>query len=106
MQDLGEEKVVVVLLREVLDLKLRILLHQSSVLIVYTLCYCRHLIQVLVQFLLSFLEVIIVFLFLILFGFQLLLDVIKLAIHGCPRLFSILHQHSGSLSLHYSYRLL
>jgi hypothetical protein len=41
-----------------------------------------------------------------LFGFQLLLDVIKLAIHGRPCLFSILHQHSGSLSLHDSYRLL
>jgi hypothetical protein len=33
-------------------------------------------------------------------------DIIKLAIHSRPCLFSILHQHSSSLCLHYSYRLL
>lgn len=97
---------MIVLLRQILNLQLRILLHQGPVLIVDPLRYLSHLVQMLIQFFLSLFEVIVILLFLVLLGLELLLDVIELAVKGRPGLLSVFNQNPSGLVLHIAYLLL
>ncbi len=94
---------MVVLLRQILNLQLRILLHQRPVFIVYPLRYLSHLVQMLIQFFFSLFEVIVILLFLVLLGLELLLDVIELAVKGRPGLLSVFNQNPSRLVLHITY---
>ena len=60
----------------------------------------------LVQLLLSLLEVIVVFLFFVLLRLELLLDVVKLAVKGRPSLLAVLNEHTSCLVLNIYNRLL
>jgi len=103
LQYLRQQNVVIVLLRQVLYLELRILLHKRTVLIVDSLSYLSHRIQVLIQLLFSLLKVIVILLLLVLLGFQLLLDIVQLVIQGRPNPIPLLYQHPRRQVLHLTY---
>jgi hypothetical protein len=84
--ELLEQQVSVILLTHVLYLQLRVLLHQSPILIIYLLCYLSHSFQVLIQFLLLLLKIILVFLLLLCLRLQLQLQVLQLLIQSGPDL--------------------
>jgi len=58
---------------------------------------------VLVQLLLSLLEVIVIFLLFVLLGLELLLDVVQLAVQGRPSLLAVLNEDTSRLVLNVYY---
>jgi hypothetical protein len=106
VDELLEEQVAVVLLAHVLYLQVAVFLHQVPVLVVDLLGDLGHGFEVVVEFLLLFLEVVGVLLLLLGLLPQLQLDVLQLPVQRLPNLRPLLPQLPGRVLLYHPDRLL